>query len=127
MTSFEGYGPIPGILWARWRDEGGPRLGAVRDVGKTDGTVHVEEMVVFDLPTRHSARITGLKPPLSLLVREIYDDFVLRPDRDGTRLERTFSTCLTSRLVLPLALALKPLLRRALRRDLRNIKGRMEG
>jgi hypothetical protein len=126
FTSFVGYGPIPGIRVARYRDDLGPRLAAVRDVENTDGSAHVEEVTVFDRPRRHDARIHRFGAPFSPLAREAGDDWRFSEERGATRIDRTFRVELTSALVLPAALVLKGFLRRAVRRDLANIKKALE-
>ncbi len=126
MTSFVGFGPIPGIVSARWLEGGGPAPGARREVTKSDGTTHLEEMVTYEPPGRHCARITGLAAPFAWLVREIRDDFWLVADAGGTRVDRIFRAELTVPLAWPAVMLLRPLLREAVRRDLRGVKRRME-
>lgn len=127
FTTFTGYGPIPGIVKARYETAGPPRLGAIRRVEKTDGTEHREEITVFEPPGRHSSRITGLSFPFSWLVREGIDDWQFRAEGPAlTVVERTFSFELTTPLVAPIAwLILHLLMKKAAHRDLENIRARL--
>ena len=128
FTSFAGFGPIPGIREARYMDPGQPTLGSRREVLKTDGTMHIEEITAFDRPHRHTTRITGLKPPFSWLVRSGQDDWELLLEAGGTRVVRRFSFDLTSPAAYPVAaLLLYMFMREAVRRDLAHIKAELEG
>lgn len=127
LTSFSGYGPIPGIREARYRGGMPPQLGAIREVIKTDGTVHVEEITRFERPVRHISRITGLSPPFSWLVRSGEDDWMFHREGGITRVTRTFSFELTSPLIYPVAVVVLHLfVNRAVEIDLRNTRARLE-
>lgn len=127
FTTFTGYGPIPGILKARYETAGPPRLGAIRRVEKTDGSEHREEITVFEPPVRHTSRITGLGAPFSWLVREGSDDWAFRAEGPAlTVVERTFSFELTTPLIAPVAwLILHLFMKEAVRRDLNHILERL--
>ena len=125
-VSFEGYGPIPGIRSAHYTTPGPVRVGSIRHVENTDGSAHNEEITRLEPPTRHTARIFGIQRPFALLVRGAEDDFQLEPTAQGTRLSRTFTVDVRPH-ALPIALLLLPFLRRAVRRDLENVRGRLEG
>jgi Polyketide cyclase / dehydrase and lipid transport len=127
FTSFTGYGPIPGITRARYETPGPPRLGAIRRIEKTDGTEHREEITLFQPPTRHTSRITGLTPPFSWLVREASDDWIFRAEGKAlTVVERTFSFELTTPLAAPVAwLILQLFMKKAIARDMNHINERL--
>jgi len=125
MISFEGYGPIPGIRSARYTSEGPVGLGSVRSVTKTDGSSHTERIVAFEPPSLHTSRITGIQPPLGWLLRHLDDEWRFTPTRQGTRIRREFGVDARP-LAFPVALLMLPLLRRAVRRDLRNVKRALE-
>lgn len=121
MTSFVGYGPIPGIREARYLTAGPPALGSKRTVLKTDGTSHLEEITVFERPARHVTRITGLSGLFRVIVRGLQDVWEFRESAAGTLIVRSFVVDARAP-ALPLALVLVPLLRKAVQRDLRNTK-----
>lgn len=122
FTSFVGFGPVPGIRKASYETAGPPRLGSTRRILKTDGTEHIEEITVFERPSRHTSRITALSPPFSWLVRSGQDDWKFVADGSGTVVERTFTFTLTYPLAALVAFPLLHLfMRMAVRRDLRNL------
>lgn len=128
FTTFSGYGLIPAIAKARYVTPGSPRLGSVRRVLKTDDTEHVEEITVFERPTRHTSKITELAPPFSWLVREGIDDWTFRSEGPSlTVVDRTFAFELTTPLLAPIAWLLLQLMKKAVRRDLDNIMSRLAG
>lgn len=104
--TFVGFGIVPGIRDARYETEGEPGLGSRRRITKTDGTEHIEEIVVFERPALHVSRIAGLSPPLSWLVREAEDGWRFTAVATGTRVDRTFTFELTSALWFPFAFPL---------------------
>lgn len=127
FISFAGYGPIPGILHARYETPGPPRLGSIRRIQKTDGTEHVEEITVFERPSRHVSRITGFEAPFSWLVREGSDDWTFQGSGGLTVVERTFTFELTTVFVAPVAWVLMHFMKEAVRRDLTNIMAKVGG
>jgi hypothetical protein len=123
FVSFTGFGIVPGIKEASYITPGPPALGARRRIVKTDGTEHIEEIIVFEQPARHSSRITGLKPPFSWLVTSGEDDWRFAAERGGTAVERDFSFELTTPLAWIAAFPLLQIfMREAVRRDLREIQ-----
>lgn len=127
MTSFAGYGPIPGIARARWA-EGDTccRQGAVREVENRDGSRHREDVVALRAPELLEDRIYGFTSPLRLFVREVRDRFELQAVPSGTALRRTFTLELLSPLGLPLAALMLPFLKRALRRHHAGLATRLD-
>lgn len=130
LTSFTGYGPIPGIREARYETDGPAGLGSRRRVLKTDGSAHIEEIIVFERPRRHVSRITGITPPLSWLVGEGEDDWVFS-EASGfpgcTEISRTFRFELRSLLAYPVGVVLMGVfLGRAVHRDFANLKKALE-
>lgn len=120
LTSFVGYGPIPGIREARYLEPRSIGVGARRTVLKLDGTTHVEEITEFVPGRRHVSRIVGLTGFFGVIVRDLHDvwDFEAASG-NTTRVTRSF--IIDARIfTAPIALALVPFLRRAIRRDLSN-------
>jgi carbon monoxide dehydrogenase subunit G len=121
MPMFSGFGPIPGIQSARWVVGESCLEGAARQVRNTDGSTHIEDVVIAAPPSRLEDRIHGFTSPFRLLVREVRDRFELVPKDGATVLERTFAIELKSPVWLPVAAMLVPLLRQAVRRHHRAI------
>ena len=123
MPTFEGYGPLPGIESATWREaaEQAPRLGAVRDVLSRDGTRHVEEIVEFEVEARIADRIHGFRGPPSLFLKQMRDAWQFEAVSRGTRVVRTMHIELRSAWWLPIGLLLRFLMRRAFRRHHRRL------
>lgn len=126
LTSFVGYGPIPGIREARYITPDPVGLGSRRTVTKSDGTNHLEEITEFVPGQRHVTRISGLAGAFGILVKDLHDiwEFDLSP-RGTALVTRTF-VINTRAAAVPIALALVPFLRRAIRRDLRNTQQAIE-
>lgn len=119
LSEFVGFGPIPGIREAKWENEDGIRLGAIRTVVNTDGTQHREEVVGYDPPRRIEDRIFDVTSPLRHLAKDIRDEFVFETVEDGTRIVRTFSVEPKNRLAVPVvSMMAKTALRPALLRHL---------
>jgi len=115
MTLFEGWGLVPGIA----RVERGPGEGVGREdrVVNTDGSAHRERVIDYDRPRAYGLDIHAFEPPVGRLVARIEEQWRLRPERDGTRVERRF--VFTPRNALGRAFVrtvLAPMFRRAVAR-----------
>jgi Polyketide cyclase / dehydrase and lipid transport len=112
MSTFSGWGPIPGIAEARWI-KGSGEVGSVRLVSNRDGTKHQEEVMTLERPTQIEDRVFALESPLRFMVRDVRDGFSLAPEGQGTRLYRTFTFELRSALWWPLAMGIRAMMERA--------------
>lgn len=125
VRAFRGAGPIPALT--RIEQLGEPMLGAQREVHSADGAVLQERITAFDPAERHAYELSGLKPPLSWLVRQGEADWRFIEDGQGTRVRWDYAFTLTSPLAWPLA---APLLRifmqRAMRDGLRALAAEVE-
>jgi hypothetical protein len=126
LSSFVGYGPIPGIVSATYVSGRAAALGTARQIVNADGTTHDEVYIEFDSPRRYLVEIKGLQPPFSLLVKSARDEFVFVPGRGGTEIRRKFTFFLAGLAAYPAAAALVPFMRRAIRLNLVNIKAGLE-
>ena len=126
MPLFAGFGPIPGIERARWIERDGYEQGAVREILNRDGSMHREDVAVVRAPELLEDRIYAFTSPLRFIVCEGRDRFELNEHAGTTTLTRTFAFELTSVLTLPLAAALRPLLRAAIRRHHTALRARLE-
>jgi len=116
MSSFVGWGPIPGIASVRYREGEGVAPGALREITNADGSTHREEIVAVEPHRRLEDRVHGLGGPVRFVVREMVDVWEFASSGSGTRLRRTFTLALRSPLAWPLGAALRFAFRRALRR-----------
>jgi len=103
MTSFVGWGPVPGIVDVRWENDDGFRVAAIRLVTNSDGSRHREEILAAERGKLLADRIFGLGKPGSWLIAEILDTFELSERADGgTTMKRTFDIRPRSALAVPL-------------------------
>jgi uncharacterized protein YndB with AHSA1/START domain len=97
--TFDGYGPIPGCTHSEIVSEGGMKVGAIRRIHNTDGSVIDEEILALDSPRQHAYRLlSGLKPPFTWLVREARGRWTLEPHDQATHVEWVFSFAPRNRL-----------------------------
>jgi len=125
---FQGFGPIPAIRKIEFLPGSGPRVGGRRQVLLADGTALEEEILELQPPARHSYRVSGFRPPLSLLAKSGKGtwDFSSRPE--GTGITWHYAYHLASPLAWPLgAVLVKLFMRGAMRRALGRIAARFEG
>lgn len=126
LTSFVGFGPIPGIREAHYLDSGPIGVGSKRSILKSDGTTHVEEITAFVPGRRHVSRIAGLTGIFRIIVRDLQDVWEFTSaGGNATLVTRSFIIDVRSSMI-PVALVLVPLLRQAIRRDLRNTRRAIE-
>ncbi len=116
LPTFIGFGPIPGIVGARWLTQGEIRLGAVREIRNTDGSTHREEVVTFEPGRAYEDRIDEFSSPLRWLVRQCSDRFEFEKTGSGAKLRRSFRIELRSPLLMPVALVLRGFMRKAIDR-----------
>jgi hypothetical protein len=126
LTTFRGWGPIPGIAEAHWIAGSGD-LGAIRAVTNTDGTTHTEEVIAREELRVLEDRIFDIRSPLARLVRDVRDRFELAADGERTRLSRTMTFDLSSPLWAPAAWALSLAMHAALTRHHRELDRRFAG
>jgi hypothetical protein len=104
LPLFTGYGPIPGVVEARYQRPLG--VGTEFAVLNDDGSRHRECIERLDPPAHYRIRIFGFESAFRFLVEHAVErlDFV---EQDGrTLVEREFCFTLTSPLLLPIALPL---------------------
>lgn len=93
------YGPIPAIERAEMLSED------LRRVHMSDGSAIEEKLLALVRPRQHLYRwASGLRPPLSLLVRWGEAEWTFRPDGAGTEVTWVYRFELRSLLAYPVAL-----------------------
>ena len=98
---FAGFGPIPALR--RITLHGPLGVGSTRQVDSSDGSVLTERIVAHAPPQHHAYVLSGLRPPLGLLVREGRAEWHFVPQPGGTLVTWTYRFELTTFLVWPLA------------------------
>ena len=114
---FAGFGPIPGLR--RITPHAPSAVGATRDVEDLGGVVMCERIDALEPGARHAYTLSGLRPPLSWLVRTGRADWTFAAVPEGARVVWTYTFELTSPVVAPLAAPLlKIFMRGAMQRCL---------
>ena len=119
---FTGYGPIPRIKEARFEVQTPEVVGSRIRVINSDGSSHVEEIVLWQPPRRLALVMSGFSPPLSRLASHFEESWDLEPIASGTHVQRKFALHAKS-LVGRIALVpISWLLRRAVQRHMRQMQ-----
>ena len=120
---FHGYGPIPGIKTAVFDLQTPSIVGTRIRVTNLDGSSHVEEIVEWQPDRRVRLEFKEFSPPLSRLAR-IFEEIWDFERVDGkTRVTRTFRLHAKSMLARCVLWMISFLLKRAIARHLRDMKG----
>lgn len=98
---FPGFGPIPALR--RMALHGAPAVGTLRDVEDVDGVVMQERIDALEPDRRHAYTLSGLKPPLSLLVRRGAADWTFGICGEGVHVRWVYAFELTTPLAWPVA------------------------
>jgi hypothetical protein len=120
---FQGYGPIPGIKTAVFDVQTPGVIGTRIRVTNLDGTSHVEEIVDWQPDRRVRLEFKEFSPPLSRLATRFEEIWDLERLEGQTRLSRSFRLHAKSRLARCLLWMISFLLKRAITRHLRDMKG----
>jgi hypothetical protein len=125
--TFRGHGPVPAAVRAEIEGGGPLRVGAIRKVHNSDGSVVDEEIVALDAPARQAYRLVrGIKAPLSWLVRGAHGDWRLDGDGARTRVTWTFTFVLRVFLFWPVAALVGRAFRKAMAKALAETKRQVE-
>lgn len=120
---FHGYGPIPGIKTAVF-DVQTPRIVGIRiRVTNLDGSSHVEEIVEWQPDRRVRLEFKEFSPPLSRLATTFEEIWDFEREEGQTKVSRSFRLHAKSRLARCLLWMMSFLLKRAIARHLREMKG----
>lgn len=120
--SFRGWGPLPGIRAARFRQRTDTVVGSVIEVQNDDGSSHVERITRWEPGVAVTFHIEELSRPLSALATHLVETWTFAPTSDGdTASVRTMALYPRGRLGRLLLHLVAPMLRRALARHLRQL------
>ena len=117
-TDFRGYGPLPGIISAKFEVKTPDVVGSRIRVQNTDGSSHVEEITGWDLPTSLQLRMAEFSVPLTWLATGIDETWEFNRLNDSTHIVRSFRLHARSALTRPLLWLISKLLKRAVDRHL---------
>ena len=120
---FHGYGPIPGIKVAEFEVQMPGIVGSCIRVTNTDGSKHVEEIVEWQPDHRLQLHMKDFSAPLSRLATRIEETWEFERIGNETKVTRSFQMHAKSVLALPLLWMISFLLKRAIARHLREMRG----
>lgn len=125
---FLGKGLIPGVKSVAIAGGGSEiKAGVVRNLQMTDGSVLDENFVEFAAPASFGYRMSGLRPPLSLLVSEAAGRWVFTGDSKHTHIDWTYTTTARNFLVAPItALTIRVFMHAAMENCFANLKALCE-
>lgn len=115
---FNGYGLLPGIEHAEYEARTKPMVGSRICVRNTDGSGHVEEILVWDEGRRIVMQLDQFTPPLSHLASYFTETWSLDEDATGTSVTRSFELYPSTPLTRPFLWSISLLFRRAISRHL---------
>jgi len=119
---FNGYGPLPGIRSAEFERRTPESIGTRIRVTNTDGSSHVEEIVEWRPEERLRLRMEGFSPPLSRLATHFSETWEFRREQDATLVTRSFELHPRSAMATPALWLIARLLKRAIDRNLRQMR-----
>ena len=119
---FQGYGVLPGIKSAEFEVRTPEVVGSRIRVTNTDGSRHVEEIVEWEPDRRVRLLMGDFSPPLSRLATGFEETWEFGLTESGTRVVRTFTMHPRSNAARPLLWLISLLLRRAIARNLRQMR-----
>ncbi|AMV20749.1 SRPBCC family protein [Planctomyces sp. SH-PL14] len=119
---FHGYGPLPGIRSAEFTLRTPQVVGSRIRVTNTDGSTHTEEIVEWNPATRLRLDMVDFSPPLSRLATRFEEAWTFERVAVGTRVVRSFTLHPRSAAARPVLWLISLLLRRAIARNLAEIR-----
>lgn len=122
-TDFKGYGVLPGIKSAEFEVRTPGVVGTRIWVTNTDGSSHIEEIVEWEPNRRLRLDMTDFSPPLSRLATGFVETWEFERLDNGTRIVRSFEMHPKSFFARPVLWLLSFLLKRAIARHLRQMRG----
>ena len=120
---FKGFGPIPGIRVAEFEVRAPDILGSRIRVTNTDGSKHVEEIVEWQPDHRIRLHMKDFSAPLSLLATRIEETWEFGRIGNETEVTRSFQLHARSVLARPFLWVISLLLKKAITRHLRQMRG----
>jgi hypothetical protein len=101
-SEFKGYKILPGIASAVYEKRTDDMVGSRLRVRNTDGSTHVEEIVIWDLPDQIVMRIGDFSPPLNRLASHFIEEWRFSAEDNVTMTTRSFQLYPKNVLTRPL-------------------------
>jgi hypothetical protein len=120
---FHGYDPIPGIKSAVFDVQTPVVVGTRIRVTNLDGSSHVEEIVDWQPDQRIRLKMKEFSPPLSYLATWFVETWDFERVGNETKVTRSFEMNAKSILAWPVLWMISFMLKRAIARHLREMKG----
>ncbi|TWU06675.1 Polyketide cyclase / dehydrase and lipid transport [Symmachiella macrocystis] len=120
---FTGYGPLPGIKQAEFEIRTPEVVGTRIRASNCDGSSHVEEVIVWDLPRRLQLRMQDFSAPVSHIASHFDEFWEFAPANNGTQVTRSMELYAKSALTRPLLWLISKFLKRAIARHLCQLSG----
>ena len=120
-TSFEGYGPLPAIVSARFYRETKEVEGTIIAITCADGSSHFEEIIKWCPPHDFTLKLHNFSPPLSKLATHFDEKWSLHRADSATRVTRRFEMYPTHALFRPAVWAISRLMRGAVAHQMRTM------
>ncbi len=121
-SDWKGYGPLPGIRRAEFELRTPEILGSRIRVQNTDGSSHVEQIVVWEPQRRVALQFGEFSRPLSRLAEKFIETLDFAPHGAGTRVTRQFELYPKSWAARPAMWLISLPFRRAMRAHLRQLR-----
>ena len=119
---FKGYFVLPGIKVAEFEVKTPGIVGSRIRVINTDGSTHVEEIVQWQPDQRIEMHMKELSAPLSRLATGIEEMWDFKRIDNATRVTRSFKMHAKSALTRPILWLISMLLKKAIARNLREMR-----
>jgi hypothetical protein len=119
---FQGYGVLPGIKNAEFEVETPVVVGSRIRVVSTDGSTHVEEIVEWRPDRRIVMHMKEFSAPMSRFATRIEETRDFERIDGATTVARSFKMYPTSALTRPILWLISILLKRAIARNLRQMR-----
>ena len=126
-SGFQGYGVLPGIKTAEFEFRTPEVVGSRIRVIDTDGSSHLEEIMEWEPDRRVRLHMREFSPPLSRLATGFEETWEFICIGRDTRVVRSFELHARSRVTRPLLWLISILLKRAIARHLRQMRGSSDG
>lgn len=122
-SEFNGYSILPGIESAEYERRTEDMVGSRVRVRNSDGSEHVEEVLVWDPENRIVMKLHTFTPPLSRLANHFIEEWLFEAEGDTTLVTRKFQMFPRSRLTNPLLWLISLFFRRAITLHLEQMGG----
>jgi hypothetical protein len=123
---FKGYSVLPGIKAAEFEVRTPGVVGTRIRVTNLDASSHVEEIVEWEPDHRLRLDMKDFSPPLSRLATGFVETWDFQRIGNATRVTRSFELNAKSAFARPLLWLISFLLKRAIARHLRQMRGEIE-